>query len=341
MIIHSLITRFSLVFCVLSLVACIDEIVLEADMGGESTTDKTTPETGFGGQAINNTFPGTNPNQTGGGTNPLNGGTSESPPVGGTSSPTGGSSIQCTPGTLIGTCERCGLNGINTVPERDEVNCPVFDCSEHYRFSQVALEDGQVECRIQTSEPVASNCEGLGACIHSIESYCEYIVQEAYWEPVPYNDCQYIEGCTGQTEPELFLVDEGEPCQEGMGTCDGQGECILTNPVEPDPVDPPVSQVTCTDVFGSTSYNGNNILCEENPLPDQLVCTYYLEKNSNPYRNGNRFSCQEFCTYHNATCVTTWNDNERNHCEVLNTDRNCNDRGLDAYVCQCQVPVQP
>lgn len=341
-------TRLLILASVLFMSACVEEMVYDQVPADDDLADKATQ--GSGGSSIGTGGVSTGPQGTGGVTT---GGTGS--PTGGVTTPTGGvstggttttgtggqSSGDCTPGTLVGTCELCGFDGTNTVPERDDQNCPSFDCEEYFSFLLVRLDSGLFDCRVQYSTPKESNCQGLGACNNTIEQYCRLGTDESYFdEPVVSDQCQEVQGCDGLTPPEVVFTPEDTPCEteEGAGSCDGQGACVITEPVEPPP--PPLPP-SCSDAF-DISFNNNNEFCDEVSTPDRLICTYYLDDNNQPFsnRNDNSYSCNEFCIANGATCVDTWNDNTRNHCQVRDTGRNCNDAGLETYVCQCEILPQ-
>jgi len=325
----------SLCLCGLTMAACLEEIVVEGDMGGAALSDKSV----FGGASSSDI-----PDPLGGGsaqggqmpTDPPNSGTGSiitdpPPPVGG--------SEQCAPGSLLGPCQLCGQNGAVIIPTRDDQSCMPVDCDAAYRFNQVLIEPGLAECRIQRMTPKESNCDAQGlGCLETPEDACQYEVEEPYMEPVEVNDCKTLEGCSGQAEPEIALSPEGVACEGGAGTCDGQGSCVLTDPTNPgnptDPTDPPAPTLpSCNDLF-DVSFNNNNTLCNEELQADRVRCTYYLSRNNNPYRNGSVFSCDDFCGSVGAVCVEAWNDRDAT-CDYVNDNYRCNVRDHNTYLCQC------
>ncbi len=220
----------------------------------------------------------------------------------------------------------CDVAGVLITPQ-NETSCPDLDCAAQSNYRLVDLEDGTVECRRQRLTNGPNQCQGLGACFTRAQ-YCQREMEEGFLEPMVLNDCRTIEGCDGQTEGSV-VIRAGEPCDNGQGTCDEQGECSSS------PTPMPTPAVTCESVFGASfPQTSASWLCPNNHPQDPQLCDIQLNRSTN---NNMRYSCLAVCTMYGATCEGSWNDQPA--CTPnLNDPQRCDDARLDTFVCRCRLP---
>ena len=236
--------------------------------------------------------------------------------------PAGVMALSCAPGEHPAPCMLCDVSGQLITPLND-TSCPDLDCAAQSNYRIVDLEDGTVECRRQPLTNGPSQCQGLGACF-SRAQYCQREVEEGFLEPIVLNDCRTIEGCDGQTEGSV-VIRAGEPCDNGQGTCDEQGECSTS----------PTPAASCESVFGASfpQTSASRLCLNNNPQAPHL-CDLLLNRST----NGNvRYSCLAVCAMHGAVCEAAWNDN--GVCNPnLSDPQACEAAGLDSFVCRCRLP---
>ncbi len=227
--------------------------------------------------------------------------------------------LSCNIGEKLGLCEICGPNN-DRVPAMNDNDCPEVDCSLLSAHRLVSDDEGNLTCYLRDFPAKENNCQGLGACLSTPESYCIDDRPESIAASTQeLGSCYVIEGCEGQTPPELILQ-PGAVCENGLGECDEEGECILTP--------------SCLTLF-DYDYNNSNQLCSD-MLTTQNQCEFYVSSDQNPW-NSDEISCNQFCSSRGGSCAQAWGD-EDNDCERKD-NANCSDTFNDG-ICRCNPAPQ-
>ena len=74
-------------------------------------------------------------------------------------------------------------------------------------------------------------CKELGLCFSEPREYCQFQASFLEVSAEVLGECRRLEGCQDQEAPRLSPK-TGEPCQNGRGYCDAQGECIIATPCD-------------------------------------------------------------------------------------------------------------
>jgi hypothetical protein len=208
--------------------------------------------------------------------------------------------------------ERACLN-----PEENDPKCPSLSCDMYQNYQIKSVGQEQI-CFLQKYTPKASNCASLGICHRTQETFCE--PSEAIPTPISIDTtqpCIQMEGCQGQTPgSRKYLVDQ--PCQEGKGICNLQGECKLS--------------FACDEnTFPNYASNGRNQFCPLGPN-EMNVCEFYIHKEGF-HPDGSGLNCRDFCAKYQTQCVSAWDNQSNTQCnkaDPITCDIGGNDR-----ICRC------
>lgn len=212
----------------------------------------------------------------------------------------------CAPGTRIGPCALCNLDGVPEMPEND-ANCAPIDCGGDEVYERVIQGDEQV-CYVTRRTPLASICRALGECHDDPAVYCGEPTREEVDRFTP-GPCISIAGCEGDLPPMVEELSPGTPCN-GAGLCNVDGVCTVDE--------------ACTRFFTQQ----RSQLCTGGREPDgQPYCEFHVEQG--------RTTCNQFCQSNNALCVRAWNNVDNQICAVDTGEPiNCNN-DLESYICHC------
>jgi hypothetical protein len=211
-------------------------------------------------------------------------------------------------------------------PGNDFINCPTLDCDSLIAYRKVRDPSTMLqECRVQRAEPKEQNCQALGICINTLSAYCQTTSEVTEREQA--SECMEITGCEGETPMMGIVPREGVACEADTGTCDAEGRCVPNIPL------------TCEARFDTYTYNNNNTICQEELDPgNALTCEFLVNRDNNPYRNGQVFSCDDFCGAAGASCVGAWND-DPNCQRRQNQPQACDVANLNSYFCRCELSL--
>lgn len=212
----------------------------------------------------------------------------------------------CSPGTRIGPCALCNLDGVPEMPEND-ANCPPIDCGGDELYERVVQGDGQI-CYVTRRTPLVGNCRALGECHDDPSTFCGEPTREEVERFVP-GPCISIAGCEGEIPPMVEELAPGTPCN-GVGLCDVEGNCTVDE--------------ACTAFIAQQ----RSELCGGGQEVDgRPYCEFHVEQG--------RTTCNIFCQNNGAVCVRAWNNDGDRVC-VTNVGQplNCND-DFESFICHC------
>lgn len=213
----------------------------------------------------------------------------------------------CDPGTRIGLCALCNLDGVPELPEND-ANCPPIDCGGDEVYERVVEGEEEV-CYVTRRSPLTTNCRALGECHDDPVEFCGEATREEVERFVP-GACVSMMGCQGAVPPSVEQAPPGATCN-GTGFCDVVGECTVSG--------------DCASFF----LQGRSQFCEEGTDGGQPYCEFYLEPGGNT-------DCNSFCLANNWRCIRAWNDN--GVCVRQQQESPCG-QDYESHVCRC-VPLQ-
>ena len=130
-----------------------------------------------------------------------------------------GSSDSCEPNVPLSLCSVCNEQNEAIMPEEDE-NCASITCPAEY--VRDINDIGQPVC-LERAEQSIKSCASLGVC-HTRDSYVCMRNEEVAEIPLPSNECIRWEGCVGSRPPQRVIL-TGQPCRDGQGSCNEEGEC--------------------------------------------------------------------------------------------------------------------
>lgn len=208
----------------------------------------------------------------------------------------------CNPGTRLGPCALCNLDGVPEIPEDDPL-CPTVTCGDPESYARVTEGAEEVCYHTLREPPAASRCRALGEC-HDATTYCgaETVEEVARITPSP---CNAMQGCQGTTPPAVDDSRIGAPCN-GFGLCNVEGEC------------------TAPAVCATVRISGASQYCDASGTPGNTWCQFYLDQG--------RTTCSRFCNDNGLLCVAAWND-ANGGCataEVADCGQN-----LAQFICRC------
>ena len=132
---------------------------------------------------------------------------------------------QCTDGAPTGLCEVCE-DGRSGALANAESRCPPIDCASYQTYSQDRNSENQTECIRSDYMRGPTICKEPGLCFSEPREYCQFQASFLEISAEDVGECRRIEGCRDQEAPRLSPK-AGEPCQNGRGSCDDQGECVI------------------------------------------------------------------------------------------------------------------
>jgi len=212
----------------------------------------------------------------------------------------------CEPGSRIGPCALCNLDGMPEMPTEDP-SCPAIDCGGNAVYERVVEGEEEV-CYVTRRTPMEGNCRELGACHDDPVVFCGEPTREEVQRFTP-GACISMMGCEGANPPMVEEAAPGAPCN-GSGLCRVDGTCTVS--------------AEC----GSFLLQGNSVLCESGDENGQLYCQFYLEP-------GGETDCNTFCLNNNWRCARSWNDN--GVCVPQNEEAGCG-TDYESHICRC-IPL--
>ena len=206
----------------------------------------------------------------------------------------------CVPGTRLGLCTVCGSGGAREVAADDDL-CGAIDCGAvSYERTE---EEGAVVCFATGRTGAGGRCGGLGVCL-SPDAYC---VDEAREEVarVEAGGCQRLEGCTGETGPEVQSAPPGTACNR-FGSCGG-GACS----VGPE----------CARFVDAARF------CRTGEANGQTFCEFLVDPPGD-----RRETCAGFCQTYGAVCLQAWSERD-DSCQ--HDDESSCDEDHEDHICRC------
>lgn len=213
---------------------------------------------------------------------------------------------ECDPGTRIGPCALCDIDGTPVVPDEDPT-CPDITCPEGEIYTRETEGEEDV-CYVTRREAPGGDCIMLGQCHTDASTYCGEPATEEVAR-VAVSACSAMAGCSGVTPPEVEGNTIGQDCNT-YGICNVEGEC--TAPPE------------CADaqLFNRSAY------CQANTEPGQIWCQFHVEQ-------GGPTTCNQFCASFDTICLQAWNNAGDQIC-VIGNNGNCGE-SWDSFICRCGI----
>lgn len=187
--------------------------------------------------------------------------------------------MECDPGSRVGPCALCGINGRPEMPVNDPM-CMTLMCPDAESYARI-IEEEEVVCRVTRRVPPGGNCADLGVCHTDVDAYCGEPMEEEVARLVP-TPCNYIEGCTGATPPTVVDSDAGAPCNT-YGVCNIDGDC------------------TAPELCAELRIAGSSEFCNAGEQFGEAYCEFFV--------NQGRTSCNDFCMVAGMRCQNAWQDN--------------------------------
>lgn len=210
----------------------------------------------------------------------------------------------CDPGTRIGPCALCNLQGTPEMPDND-ANCPPIDCGGNEVYERVVEGEEEV-CYVTRRMPLPGNCRALGECHDDPLTFCGEPAREEVERFTP-GPCISMSGCEGATPPDVEQAQPGAPCN-GTGLCDVVGEC------------------TVSEDCASFPLQRNSQLCDSGTeVNGEPYCEFFVAE-------GRETDCNTFCLANNWRCAQAWNDADV--C-VRNEDQQGCGQDWEVFICRC------
>lgn len=187
--------------------------------------------------------------------------------------------MECDPGSRVAPCALCGINGRPEMPENDPL-CMTLECPGAESYARI-IEGEEVICQVTRRVPPGGNCAELGICHTDIDAYCGEPMEEEVARITP-TPCNYMEGCTGATPPNVVDNQPGAPCNT-YGVCNIDGGCT--------------APALCADlrIVNSSAF------CNAGEQFGEQFCEFYVNQ-------GFRMSCTDFCMEAGMRCSSAWQD---------------------------------